>query len=677
MAITVDHIADVSFANHFLQGEVPVDGKITVMGSTTNGNTFNVRFADGKVNVRFASGNFFTNMFRGKTLSRLTQRLQTQYDTWIAQQEEIAQQKAVVQIAPQKAVEEIAPQKVVEEIAEQKTVEEVASKGFKDYPNVAKIEDAVNECRAIIEATNPPGAAVFILRLKEVRKLANLRNQLTNEESGAECFKTATQAGFSNHADDYCVGKGDAEVKRYVLSTIDTVLDGFLQVIAQMKDKNAQVPEFLHNFDGACLEAKNDNIQAWLSRAAGIAHAARSDESHNLAYSVTAEFNAIADEVRKPFEDAARAECEAGVRAECAEKGITDEATIKGRIENKVQMLVLDKEDEIEPLIRKKLEGDGKFAVYEALAGARRPVTEIAKDETTGRWTVTTLTDKSGKPIMKSVSGMDIDRNYAKLVDMFMNGAIAMGTVDYKTRVEEGVTFATKEDLLAEGVLDTLDRYEHGNLSKADLKELVRAELGDAFTFTPEKFDELFDKGFSFIAQTQEDDTAETKQHFRRLVNNFASAAYLEKKNDRERLAYLIARQMVVYSDQMKASLLTDLDAKASRCAQMLRVAYPDYKVNVAKAKDAIATTIERLVKAAYPDKINPEDQQKVNTARRYLKHIHFNGTLFTERLEYDIGHRAAGKNEINLHNQLRALRSLVKQFANVTSNEYMTKIGA
>ena len=160
-------------------------------------------------------------------------------------------------------------------------------------------------------------------------------------------------------------------------------------------------------------------------------------------------------------------------------------------------------------------------------------------------------------------------------------------------------------------------------------------------------------------------------------MNNFASAAYLEKKNDRERLAYLIARQMVVYSDQMKASLLTDLDAKASRCAQMLRVAYPDYKVNVAKAKDAIATTIERLVKAAYPDKINPEDQQKVNTARRYLKHIHFNGTLFTERLEYDIGHRAAGKNEINLHNQLRALRSLVKQFANVTSNEYMTKIGA
>ena len=670
MTIKVDHIANVSFEDQFLRGNAPVGGKINVKGNTINGNTFDVRFDDGKVNVRFASGNFFTNMFRGKTLSRLTQRLQTQYDTWIAKQKQ-------EEIAQQKAVEGIVQQKAEEGIVQQKAVEGLARKGFKDYPNAAKIEDAVNECRAIVEATNSPGAAVLILRLKEIRKLANLRNQLTNVESGAECSKTVTDAGFLNHADENCFGKDDAEVKRYVLSTIDNVLDGFLQVMAQMTDKNAQVPEFLRNFDGACLEAKNDNIQAWLSRAAGIEHAAHSDESHNLAYSITAEFNAIADEVRKPFEDAARAECEAGVRAECAEKGVTDEATIKGRIENKVQLLVLDKEDEIAPLIRKKLEGDGKFAVYETLAGARRPVTEVAKDETTGRWTVTTLTDKNGKPIMKSVSGMDIDRNYAKLVDMFMEGAIAMGTVDYKTRVEEGVTFATKEDLLAEGVLDTLDRYEHGNLSKADLKELVRAELSDVSAFTPEQFEALFDKGFSFVAQTQEDDKAETKLHFRRLVNNFASAAYLDKKNDRERLAYLIARQMEVYAGHMKASLLKDLDAKASRCAQMLRVAYPDCKVNVAKAKDAIATTIERLVKAAYPDKINPEDQQKVNTARRYLKHIHFNGTLFTERLEYDIGHRAAGKHEINLHDQLKALRSLVKKFANVASNEYMTKIGA
>ena len=65
-----------------------------------------------------------------------------------------------------------------------------------------------------------------------------------------------------------------------------------------MPDKNAHVPEFLRMFDGACLEAKNGNIQTWLSRAAGIEHAAHSDESYNLAHSVTAEFNVITDEWR-------------------------------------------------------------------------------------------------------------------------------------------------------------------------------------------------------------------------------------------------------------------------------------------------------------------------------------------------------------------------------------------
>ena len=109
----------------------------------------------------------------------------------------------------------------------------------------------------------------------------------------------------------------------------------------------------------------------------------------------------------------------------------------------------------------------------------------------------------------------------------------------------------------------------------------------------------------------------------------------------------------------------------------MLKMAYPDWNVKVAKAKDAIATTIERLVKAAYPDKIKPENQRDVNMARKYLKHIQFNGTLFTERLEYDIGHRAAGGYEVNLHTQLNALLSLVKKFTNVTAKEYMTKIGA
>ena len=81
---TVAHIADVSFKDHFFgaEGDGPVNGKITV-----NHNTFDVSFGDdGKVTARFASGNAFTNAFRGKTLDRFVRTLQVQYDGWLDEQ---------------------------------------------------------------------------------------------------------------------------------------------------------------------------------------------------------------------------------------------------------------------------------------------------------------------------------------------------------------------------------------------------------------------------------------------------------------------------------------------------------------------------------------------------------------------------------------------------------------
>ena len=80
MPITVNHIRDVSFKDHFLglNGDAPVNGKITV-----NDNTFDVSFDNGKVKAKFASGNWFTNFFRGKTMGRFTEALQTQYNDWI------------------------------------------------------------------------------------------------------------------------------------------------------------------------------------------------------------------------------------------------------------------------------------------------------------------------------------------------------------------------------------------------------------------------------------------------------------------------------------------------------------------------------------------------------------------------------------------------------------------
>ena len=80
---TVDHIRNISFQDHFLstQEAAPKNGQIQV-----NHNTFDVTFVDGKVNARFASGNWFTNLFRSSTLTRFTQTLQAQYDAWVNDQ---------------------------------------------------------------------------------------------------------------------------------------------------------------------------------------------------------------------------------------------------------------------------------------------------------------------------------------------------------------------------------------------------------------------------------------------------------------------------------------------------------------------------------------------------------------------------------------------------------------
>ena len=83
MAIHVDHIRDVSFKNYFLDADhnAPKNGSIQV-----NHNTFDVTFVDGKVNAKFTSGNWFTNFFRSSTLTRFTQTLQAQYDSWVNDQ---------------------------------------------------------------------------------------------------------------------------------------------------------------------------------------------------------------------------------------------------------------------------------------------------------------------------------------------------------------------------------------------------------------------------------------------------------------------------------------------------------------------------------------------------------------------------------------------------------------
>ena len=641
MAMRVEHIADVSLSHFFGGGDEPRTDDITV-----NHNTFTVSFVNGKVHAQFVSGNAFTNFFRSSTLERLKRTLQDQYDSWIAGQKPGAANEA------HGASSSVAP---------------------KGISNVAKATKAVETCRGILEKTNPPGAEKLLARLEDINTLANLRNTVAGLPTGSECDQFVRDAGFLTHTRDNCDGQGEAEIKRYVLNMLDTVVDGFVQAFEQMTDRNAQLPDFLRMFDGACVEAKGDNVQEWLSRSAGVLKAARSDSSNNLADSVTFEFNAIADEVRKPFADAARAACEAEIRAKCAQEGVVDEEEIASRIESKVQMSLQEKEPVIAPLIRKKLEGPGRFAVYEALAGAKRPVTEIAKDEETGQWTVTTLMDEDGKPILKSVSGLDIDRNYNRLVDMYMEDAVLMGMVEYKTRVEANVSFATREDMCANGVMETAAGFANGERDIKELKALVREEILRDTGTAPARFDDLFKDALSNVSLINDYDDDEKDMLFNRFLNNYASAAYLDKPNDVARLAHLVARRMEVAGRLVKSMLLKDVDEKAARCAQMLKMANPDCKVDTARAKECIANVIKRLVADAYStDRSTPTCLRKAERARQYLNAIQYNGTFFFDRFEYDLGHRAAGRDEINLHKAMGLLMRAIMKYEEVSPESIM-----
>ncbi len=229
MAIqTVQHIADVSLKDHFLgaEGAAPANGKITV-----NHNTFDVTFDDGRVRAKFASGTVFTNMFRSGTLSRFTQTLQAQYDTWLDQQAKIEAAREA---------------------------EEAVTLGFKDNSDVPRVATVVGEFKAVLEETNPPGKEKYLASLDEIAKLASIRNTLTRNPDGADCDRIVREAGFLTHFKENATKLEDKPKKGYVINMLDTVIGGFLQVASQMTDRKTQVVDFMRNFNGACVEAKGD-----------------------------------------------------------------------------------------------------------------------------------------------------------------------------------------------------------------------------------------------------------------------------------------------------------------------------------------------------------------------------------------------------------------------------------
>ena len=634
---TVQRIANVSFTDHFLGAEksAPVNGQITV-----NRNTFDVRFVDGRVRAKFTTGNAFSNFFRSRTLARFTRTLQDQYNAWTREQAEIEHAKAV---------------------------EFAQTLGFKDNPDTAKAADVIKEFTDIVKEANPAGKNTMLQRLDDLRKLTELRNTLTRVSTGAECNKIVSKAGFATHFKDFTTGMDEKGKKGYVLRMIDNIIGCVIESAAKMEDKKTQVLDFLLVFDGVCLEAKTESIQTWLARANGIIKAAHSDSSNDLAYSITAEFKEIADKVTEPFLEEARKACEDEVRAKCREKNITDEADIKRRIESKAQMLILEKDDEIKGKIREELEYDGKFALYEVLAGAKRPVTEISRNPETGKWVITTLVDKTGAPVLKPVSAFDIDRNFSKMVDMFMEDAIAMANVERKTVVEEPV-FATRLDYLAQGVLDAADGYVSGNANVAELTKRVRAELCFKTDLTDEELELKVREALGEIAGTKADDPAQTAKQFANFVNTYADGSYFDERNDHARLVNLVVRRTEALVD-LKKTCEAKIEEVSARCAQMIRNFFPRKEVWVHTLKDYIEQTLRQILKSNFKD----DDQNAhIKNAKIAFKSLMPNGVFATDNPLFELGHRAAGGVEARLQTYVKYIMQCVQHFFGKSPQMYI-----
>lgn len=666
MSAWVEHIANVSFTQHFLGigGDAPANKEIGV-----NDNVFDVTFENGHVNARFTSGNWFTNLFRGKTMRRFKENLQTQYDNWV------------------------------------NGMETAKNAGFKVNTNVAAIRDAVNKCLDVIhdarekldkvplhcskdafracamphfeieldlrdlerldyyKESMPPNIKRYAERLGQIGELAAVRNELMSVATGTEADAILlNRLGFKTHVADNYMGKSETEKKQYILNMLDAIIDGFLQAVNGMTDKNTQLFEFLDAFDGTCVEAKNDNVQTWLQNAAGISKASRSDTTNDLAFSAAAEFNALADEVKAPFREEARKSCETEIRAQCKKENVTSEELIKARIDTEVERILEKRAGEIGPLVLEKIKTDGKFALYENLAGAKRPVTLISKDEN-GGWTVTTLVDKNKKPILKPVSAYDIDKNFDKLVEMYKEDAVLMGLVKYETREESGLEPGNRMDFHAKGVLDLANAAKKNDAKLKELADAVKAQMRVHPDVTDAELENAVREGLGDLTRSMSNNDDENRVKFDGFVNNVADGSYADQLSDADRLANLIARRVENILAPQEA-LLADIDNKAARCAQMMKLVYRDKTVDVQKAQQAIATTLrtmnERIQSTG--DSNNKSDK----ACRDNFNRIVTNGRLFTDKVVYDVSHRPAGSDEVNLHKDMDYLLACIKHYGKV-----------
>ena len=257
---------------------------------------------------------------------------------------------------------------------------------------------------------------------------------------------------------------------------------------------------------------------------------------------------------------------------------------------------------------------------------------------------------------------------------MYMGDAYLLFKFENKTRTTGSVKFATQSDLCAKGVIDTAKFYAKG--SKEDFDELVKAvksEVRKGLNLPDDKFEAAVRDALDHITGTKKLNDDDTEVAFRRLVTNIATSAYKDKRKDSDRLVYLLARGIEQARGDAEGNHLDDIEGKAWRCAHMLKTTFKDKVVDVEKAQKAIADTIKTMVEKSF----NPKNGEKVSqSTKTNLGKIMFGGRLFTDQIDYDIGHRAARGAESRLINSFNFLLTCVEHYNKTYRSEFIHEPG-
>ena len=269
---------------------------------------------------------------------------------------------------------------------------------------------------------------------------------------------------------------------------------------------------------------------------------------------------------------------------------------------------------------------------------------------------------------MKPVSAYDIDNIFSKMVDMYMEEAVTMGMVVNETRTAENITFASRADFRGNAVVALAEKYVAGEVDKAELARLVKAEIPFAAEIPDDKFAECLETALGEITALKHDDPVVARKQFFNFVRHYANAAYFDKTNDLGRLVHILASRTAMLADPEK-NFLANIDGMATRCAQMMRNAYPDNSVKVVRVKSYIVTALKSLARQSFQG--NAENKF-AKECKMVLGRLAPNGVLFSDNVIYDLGHRAAGAAEGYLYEDLDLLHKMIQKFNNARMNWYM-----